>query len=114
MTLRVDPAGLTAYAAQVTRARDDAIECRNYLGKYVKEYNWSDGGIFNALSIKHNAVVKAASEMADHLTTLLAASSDELTKVLAYYRRDDDESASELNAADARLPQVARPVPRRD
>lgn len=111
MTLRVDPADVAAYAAQVKRAHEDANECTKYFDREVPETSWhGDGGVFNPLYAEHGEVRRTVRGVLTHMATLLESCGEELSKVGNYYRETDREAAAHL---DATLPEVERPAVRK-
>lgn len=108
MTLRVDPAAVAAYAAQVRRAHEDANECRKYFDREVPETSWhGDGGVFNPLYAEHGEVRQTVRGLLTHMIKLLESSGEELSQAGTYYRESDKQTAARL---DATLPDVDRPI----
>lgn len=111
MTFKVDPEALVGYAAQVGRAKEDAVECQKYFATNAGDISFSEGGIINPLYYEHGAVKEKVNGMLTHLADLLEKSKTELATAAQQYRTTDASAAAKV---DESYPTVARPVARRD
>lgn len=111
MTFKVDPEALTGYSAQVSRAKEDAVECQRYFATNAGDIAFSEGGIINPLYYEHSAVKEKVNAMLTHLADLLEKSRAELAAAAQQYRTTDAGAAAKV---DESYPKVDRPVARRD
>jgi len=111
MTFKVDPEALAGYAAQLGRAKEDAVQCKSYFAANAGDISFSEGGIINPLYYEHGAVKEKLDGMLTHLVGLLDKASSELTAAARQYRTTDAAAAAKV---DESYPAVERPSARKD
>lgn len=111
MTFKVDPASLDGYAAQLGRAKEDAIACKSYFAANAGDISFSEGGIISPLYYAHGGVKEKLDGMLTHLVDLLDKSGGQLTAAAKQYRGTDAAAAAKV---DESYPVVERPSARKD
>jgi hypothetical protein len=109
MTLNVDPEAVRHYGFMLSRARDDAQECKAYFSAHVPEVGMGiEGGLFNPIGYIHPGVRRQLGEMLDQMVSILDASHKALFDAATHYERTDQDSANRL---DQSYPATQRPIP---
>ncbi|HWG97778.1 MAG TPA: type VII secretion target [Pilimelia sp.] len=98
MSLRVEPAGLDAYAAQLDGAAGDARQARQYLGQFA-DFGTGWGDLWELARQAHNRALGVVTAALDRTAQQLDASGKELTAAAHYYRTADAAAARRMDAA---------------
>nr|WP_221378927.1 type VII secretion target [Actinoplanes polyasparticus] len=109
MSLNVEPEAVRNYGFMLSRARDDAQDCKDYFSAQVPEVAMGiEGGLFNPIGYAHTGVRRELGAMLDQMVSLLDASHKALFETAKHYERTDEDSAQRL---DQSYPAVQRPIP---
>jgi hypothetical protein len=79
MTLRVDPADLVAYAAQLRESWSDVSRAKNYLHLHG-DFSFHQTGIIGALAGQHVGLMNQLEKLHDELLTILWRSAEAMTE----------------------------------
>ncbi|WP_430791307.1 hypothetical protein [Actinoplanes sp. G11-F43] len=108
MTLKVEPEAIRHYGFMLSRARDDARECKNYFSTHLPEVEPGlEGGFFNPIGYAHNGVRQELGKLLDHLVDILDVSHQALFAAAKHYEGTDADSAKRLDQTYAA---VQRPI----
>lgn len=105
--LRVRPADLTAYGAQLGRAASATAACRRYLDEHGTVPGWPSGGLFNLALANHGSMVDRVRGVLSRLADVLEESRSALENAAKYYRAVERQNAAKF---DAELPRMERPI----
>lgn len=109
MTFEVEPEAVRHYGFMISRARDDAQDCKDYFTAHVPEVTMGiEGGLFNPIGYAHTGVRRRLGEMLDQMVSVLDASHKALFEAAKHYENTDDSSAARL---DRSYPAAQRPIP---
>lgn len=106
MELRVDPAAVDGYGDMVTRASNNADDCRRYLAR-CPQVSLANHGIITKLSWAHPEVIRTVDGVFRHLTNILDSSGGELHNAAQKYRTTEAGLAKTI---DASIPPTERPT----